>query len=541
MPALPVLVLTAMLLPAAPAMQSTPGPAVKTVRVNEVDLAYVEQGSGPIVLFVHGSMGDWRTWQSLSPFIAPHYRYVSLSRRYHYPNPWSDKGEKYSRAQHVEDIAAFIRALGGQKVHLVGNSYGGGLAARVALKYPELLRSVVIGEAAGLIPPQSAATRAAADALQQELAKARDAAKAGRALVATRLHYDAVVQEPGAFERLSPERREQRVANAKTIALSGAPDPTPSLTCAQLRELKVPALVVRGEKTRLNFRLGVEELLPCLPAGTELAVIPRGRHAWHADNPEDSAKAILAFIRRHDRPAEAAIAGCIVDRAGAALPGATVIAKTGGVERTTTANAAGCYEFGDLPPASYSVTGRLLGFDNVTRDRVTVVPSVVTRFDFTMTGSSVCECVNVPRPRTLAEASLQADAVLHVRIAEPPPDSPVQSGTYRHAVTVLHVLKPHGGLRGSETATVVELQNNGASGPADPGQEFVVLAYWDARTSAFFGLGSDCCPTRWSAFVVRDERIARTPAEFRQYVGMPIDRFLDEVRAASIRSPRAPL
>jgi pimeloyl-ACP methyl ester carboxylesterase len=306
--------LTAMASSAAPGIQSTPGPAVKAVRVNDVDLAYVEQGSGPVVLFVHGAMGDWRTWQSLSPFIAPHYRYVSFSRRYHYPNAWSDKGERYSRAQHVDDIAAFIRALGGQKVHLVGNSYGGGLAARVALKYPELLRSVVIGEAGGLIPPQSAATKAAANALQQELAKARAAAKAGQALVATRLHFDAVVQEPGAFDRLSSEQQALRLANAKTIPLSGAPDPTPNFTCAQLRGLKVPALVVRGENTRLNFRLGVEELLPCLPPGTELAVIPRGRHGWHADNPEDSAKAILAFIRRHDGTGEVSIAGCIVDR-----------------------------------------------------------------------------------------------------------------------------------------------------------------------------------------------------------------------------------
>lgn len=280
-------------------MQSTAGPAVRTMRLYDTELAYVEQGSGAIVLFVHGSVCDWRAWESLRPLVAPRYRYVSLSRRYHYPNTWGDKGEKYSRAQHVEDVAAFIRSLGGGKVHLVGNSYGGGLAARVALKYPELLRSVVIGEAGGLIPPRSAETKAAADALQQGLATSREAAKAGDTLRATRLFFDAVVQEAGAFDRLPRDEQQQHLANANTITLSGAPDPTPLFTCGQMRELKVPALVVRGEKTRENFRLGVQELLSCLPDGTELAVIPRGRHTWHADNPEDSANAILAFIGRH--------------------------------------------------------------------------------------------------------------------------------------------------------------------------------------------------------------------------------------------------
>jgi hypothetical protein len=177
------------------------------------------------------------------------------------------------------------------------------------------------------------------------------------------------------------------------------------------------------------------------------------------------------------------------------------------------------------------VTGHLLGFDTVTRDRVVVVPRAVNRFAFSMSGSSVCECVHVPRPRTLAEASQRVDAILHVRIAEPPPDSPVQSGTYRHAVTVLHVLKARDGVRELETATVVELQINGAPGPSDPGEEFVIFANWYARTSAFYGIGADCCPTRWSAFVVRDARIERAPAEFPQYVGMPIARFLEEVRA----------
>ena len=85
-------------------------------------------------------------WEGLRPLVAEKYHFVSLSLRYHYPNAWADDGRNYSMTQHVENVVAFIRALKVGKVHLVGNSYGGRLVAYVALQYPELLRSVVLGE-----------------------------------------------------------------------------------------------------------------------------------------------------------------------------------------------------------------------------------------------------------------------------------------------------------------------------------------------------------------------------------------------------------
>ena len=58
----------------------------KTIRVNGADLAYIEQGSGGAVVFVHGSLSDFRSWVfQLEPF-AQRYRGISYSRRYHYPN-----------------------------------------------------------------------------------------------------------------------------------------------------------------------------------------------------------------------------------------------------------------------------------------------------------------------------------------------------------------------------------------------------------------------------------------------------------------------
>jgi pimeloyl-ACP methyl ester carboxylesterase len=281
--------------------QSDPHPStgemqVKKLKVNDVELAYVEEGKGATVVFVHGGgVGDWASWEKLRPLISRKFHYVSLSRRYHYPNPWMDDGKNYTMAQHVEDVAAFIRALNVGKVHLVGNSYGGAVVGRVALKYPELLRSVVVGE--GLIAPVSAEGKAAVAAAQKENEKFRQAIEAGDLRQAGILQYDNALGEQGAFEKLPPERQEQLLYSAKTLGPEQRRGT--ELTCEQVGTLSIPILLIRGEKTGALPRSRFEATISCLPKSAETAIIPGAPHSWHTSNPEDSAKAILTFIARH--------------------------------------------------------------------------------------------------------------------------------------------------------------------------------------------------------------------------------------------------
>ena len=96
----------------------------------------------------------------------------------------------------------------------------------------------------------------------------------------------------------------------------------------------------------------------------------------------------------------------------------------------------------DLPVASYRVTASLDGFSNVTRNKVTVAPSTVTRLDFTMRLASICECVQVKL--SLADHLANADAVLHVRIADDEPDGSDDRGSYPHRATVISAVKTPG-------------------------------------------------------------------------------------------------
>ena len=208
--------------------------SVKQLRVNDTDFAYVEKGTGPTVLFVHGASGDWRTWDGLRPYVSQKFRFVSMSRRYHYPNAWSDDGRKYTFDQQVEDVAAFIRVMNVGRVHLVGSSYSGRLAGALALKYPELLRSVVLGEPS-LAQPTSAKGKEAVAVFLKDLGKASAAAKSGEDRESAILLANAVLGDSDVFTKLSPMRQQRWMDNAKTMGpmFGGTPAGCHHLRAAQ--------------------------------------------------------------------------------------------------------------------------------------------------------------------------------------------------------------------------------------------------------------------------------------------------------------------
>jgi pimeloyl-ACP methyl ester carboxylesterase len=221
-----------------------------------------------------------------------------VSRRYHFPNAWADDGRHYTFDQQVEDVAAFIRAMNVGKVHLVGNSYSGRLAGYVALKYPELLRSVVLGEPS-LASPTSSEGQSAMSRFSKDLGLASAAAKAGDDKQATILTVNAALDDRDAFAKLTPFLQQRWMDNAKTMGPMFSGRPAAAVTCEQLKALKVPALAIRGERTRDSFRYGHEALLACLPASAEAAVIATGTHFWAIDNPDSGSAVILSFVSKH--------------------------------------------------------------------------------------------------------------------------------------------------------------------------------------------------------------------------------------------------
>lgn len=277
------------------AQQGTPAP-IRQMRANGVDLQYVEQGKGPAVVYVHGAVSDLRFWEPQRDAFAKQYRFVAYSFRYHGTAPWPDDAKQYSGETHAADLAALITGLKAGPVHLVGLSYGGMLAAMVALKEPQLVRTLTLAEP-GLISLLSEKPENA-PVLEQWMKGVEPMAaalKAGDTPGALR-HIHALVTggSPEDFESIPQSLRQILLDNGRTLAPLFAAPPV-MISCEQLRAVKVPTLIVRGERTPAVFSTITEMVNDCI-VGSKVAIIPKASHTMSYDNPPEFNRAVLNFL-----------------------------------------------------------------------------------------------------------------------------------------------------------------------------------------------------------------------------------------------------
>jgi pimeloyl-ACP methyl ester carboxylesterase len=276
-------------------------PPLKRIAVNGTVLAYVEEGQGVPVVFVHPTGGDWRSFDSLRPAVSDGYRYVAYSRRHHFPNPQAGDGADYAEASHVADLVALVRALSAAPVHVVGSASGAAIALRAALEHPELFRSAVLDEptAPSLIAHFPEAKPMVEDAAAR-LEERRAAARAGDGRRAAELlHAWLSGEEPGALAQLPDDRQRLWSDNLRAVIASALAPVPPPLSCADVARLRVPVLVVRGERATPFFRLVCDTLAGCLPPGTGREVVARAGHDSYLDEPRAFQRIVLGFIEKH--------------------------------------------------------------------------------------------------------------------------------------------------------------------------------------------------------------------------------------------------
>jgi pimeloyl-ACP methyl ester carboxylesterase len=127
-------------------LNHTDAPQIKQVSINSTKLTYEEQGQGRPIVFVHGAITDYRTWDGQREAVAAHNRFIALTMRYFGTDPWPDAGTNYSMKTHTDDLVAFIQNLNAGPVDLVGWSYSGPIALLVVVQHPELVRSLFLDE-----------------------------------------------------------------------------------------------------------------------------------------------------------------------------------------------------------------------------------------------------------------------------------------------------------------------------------------------------------------------------------------------------------
>jgi pimeloyl-ACP methyl ester carboxylesterase len=112
--------------------------------VNGVRLHYVEQGQGPLILFLHGFPEFWYGWKELLPEFAKDRHAVAVDLRGYNLSAMPEGLDAYQIPVLVEDVRALAQKLGAKKFVLVGHDWGGVIAWDFAVAHPELLEKLVI-------------------------------------------------------------------------------------------------------------------------------------------------------------------------------------------------------------------------------------------------------------------------------------------------------------------------------------------------------------------------------------------------------------
>lgn len=114
-----------------------------TIRVNGAELYYEDRGSGlETLVFAHGLMFDHRMYEAQVAAFSDTYRCVTFDFRDQGLSEVTPNG--YDMDTLADDAAALMDALDLWPSHFVGLSMGGFVGLRLALRYPEILRSLVL-------------------------------------------------------------------------------------------------------------------------------------------------------------------------------------------------------------------------------------------------------------------------------------------------------------------------------------------------------------------------------------------------------------
>jgi pimeloyl-ACP methyl ester carboxylesterase len=195
----------------------------KTLSLHGRSVAYVEAGSGPVLLLIHGMAGTYENWRAVIEPLARHYTVVAPDLPGHGAS--QPGAGDYSLGSLAAGLRDLLVALGHERATLVGHSLGGGIAMQFSYQFPEATERLVLVSSGGLGPEVNPVLRAAAlpgaDLFIAATAAPGRAAGAAlaRGLGALGLRANADVAEVarGYASLADPERRAAFLATLRSV------------------------------------------------------------------------------------------------------------------------------------------------------------------------------------------------------------------------------------------------------------------------------------------------------------------------------------
>jgi pimeloyl-ACP methyl ester carboxylesterase len=245
------------------------------IDVNGVRTYYEVDGAGEPLVLLHGGLCTIETLAGLRAGLAPHYRVYLPERRGHGRTPDVEGGFSYE--VFANDTIAFMDALGLTWAHVVGFSDGATVGLLVAVRRPDLVRTLVhIGQQ---VNP---------DGIRPEFRQvlALDAMPQGMLPPMLRDLYAAVSPD-------GPDHWDVIIGKAWRMMTSGEPNIDP----ATLRTVQAPTLVMTADEDIPPVE-HAHEIAGSIPRAT-VAVVPNATHALPMEKPDVVADLVMRFIAEH--------------------------------------------------------------------------------------------------------------------------------------------------------------------------------------------------------------------------------------------------
>lgn len=263
--------------------------------VDGTRIAYRSEGTGEVILLVHGITTASFLWRNIVPLLSDRYRVISIDLL---GCGDSDKplDIPYSLPRHAAILHDFMQSLELAPLHFVGHDVGGGIGQIFAVKYPKMLRDLTLINSVGhdFWPVQPIV--AMRTPIIRQLAMATLDIGAFRLVVRRGLYHASRLTDQLMDLFWKPMRtREGRRAflhfadclnNRHLVEIED-----------DLRRLAMPVHIIRGEADLYLSGAIAEKLHRDIP-GSRLTLVKTGGHFIQEDEPEYLADEMLRFFRR---------------------------------------------------------------------------------------------------------------------------------------------------------------------------------------------------------------------------------------------------
>jgi pimeloyl-ACP methyl ester carboxylesterase len=262
----------------------------KFITINNHSIHYTKQGSGRLIILVHGFAGSTYTWRKLIPLLADRCTVYAVDLL---GFGFSDKPEDgdYDLKSQGKLVLGFMAALGIRSAALAGHSMGGVVAAYAAIEKPEMVDSLILispgfygrGASAFLKYMFFPLNRIMARQFYTKKVRSQSLEKSfyDKSLLSDELinAYMIPTKTPGAIEAL-----ERMMTTVATQTYEGVAE-----------NIAQPTLIIWGEMEQTNLPADGRRLKREIRESS-LVYMPSSGHYVQEEKPDELAETINAFL-----------------------------------------------------------------------------------------------------------------------------------------------------------------------------------------------------------------------------------------------------